>query len=352
MGPKRCPVYLRLPWKGPWSSAIARTIGQTAQAAYNAVNVNCVYTTSRAFNLRKDVLPSHSLSNLIYQFECRHCASRYVGRTAQRLSSRLRQHVPLNILVTDEARALRPKRGRPPANPTTGETPTSADTACTVVGAADSNVSATQTDCAKEDHDSVGTGSVTTHAMASDDHVGTDVDNQSKRTRPYLPRRCKGTKMMTSSVNPNSSSRSLEPMTSPEDLSSQTGKSTDASDGLTLRVSLPRACKKMIVADKSTATPSAIKSREEEGVEEDEEEPGEEKNKKSPDDYQSAVARHLLENEACLRAYTDNSFCIVCVCSSKYLSLDVMEALFIRSLSPNLCVQKSSVTSLQLFRSS
>ena len=55
-------------------------------------------------------------------------------------------------------------------------------------------------------------------------------------------------------------------------------------------------------------------AREEEGVEEDEEEPGEEKNKKSPDDYQSAVARHLLENEACLRAYTDNSFCIVCVC--------------------------------------
>ena len=41
----------------------------------------------------------------------------------------------------------------------------------------------------------------------------------------------------------------------------------------------------------------------------------------------------------------------LCVCSSKYLSLDVMEALFIRSLSPNLCVQKSSVTSLQLFRS-
>ena len=351
MGPKRCPVYLRLPWKGPWSSAIARTIGQTAQAAYNAVNVNCVYTTSRAFNLRKDVLPSHSLSNLIYQFECRHCASRYVGRTAQRLSSRLRQHVPLNILVTDEARALRPKRGRPPANPTTGETPTSADTACTVVGAAESNVSATQSDCAKEDRDSVGTGSATTHAMASDDHVGTDADNQFQRTRPYLPRRCKGTKMMTSSVNSKSSSRSLEPMTSPEDLSSQTGKSTDASDGLTLRVSLPRACKKVIVAEKSTATPSARKSQEE-GVEEDEEEPGEEKNKKSPDDYQSAVARHLLENEACLRAYTDNSFCIVCVCSSKYLSLDEMEALFIRSLSPNLCVQKSSVTSLQLFRSS
>ena len=101
-------------------------------------------------------------------------------------------------------------------------------------------------------------------------------------------------------------------MTSLEDLSSQTGKSTDASDGLTLRVFLPRACKKMIVADKSTATPSAIKSQEEEGVEEDEEEPGEEKNKKSPDDYQSAVARHLLENEACLGAYTDNSF-VFCV---------------------------------------
>ena len=91
-GPKRCPVYLKLPWKGPWSSLIARNIHSVVQSTYYSVNVNCVFTTSRAFNLRKDVLPSNQLSNLIYEFECRNCKSRYVGRTAQRLSSRIRQH--------------------------------------------------------------------------------------------------------------------------------------------------------------------------------------------------------------------------------------------------------------------
>ena len=119
-GPKRCSVYLKLPWKGPWSSSMSRAIASAAQSAYFAVNVNCVFTTSRAFNLKKDVLPSHQQSNLIYEFECRHCVSRYVGRTSQRLSSRIRQHVPLHLLPEDSiARADRPTRGRPRKIPET-----------------------------------------------------------------------------------------------------------------------------------------------------------------------------------------------------------------------------------------
>ena len=54
-GPKRCPFYLKLPWKGPWSSSMSRAIASAAQSAYCAVNVNCVFTTSRTFNLKKDV---------------------------------------------------------------------------------------------------------------------------------------------------------------------------------------------------------------------------------------------------------------------------------------------------------
>ena len=113
-GPKRCPVYLKLPWKGPWSSSMSRAIASAAQLVYYAVNANCVFTTSRAVNLKKDVLPSHHQSYIIYEFECRNCVSRYVGRTAQRLSSRIRQHVPLHLLPEDSgARADRPTRGRP-----------------------------------------------------------------------------------------------------------------------------------------------------------------------------------------------------------------------------------------------
>ena len=45
---------------------------------------------------KKDVLPSHHHSNVIYQFVC-HCDSRYVGRTSQRLEERIKQHVPKSI---------------------------------------------------------------------------------------------------------------------------------------------------------------------------------------------------------------------------------------------------------------
>ena len=74
-GPKRCPVYLKLLWKGPWSLSMSRAIASAAQSAYYAVLVNCVFTTSRAFNLKKDILPSHHQSYLTYKFECRNCVS-------------------------------------------------------------------------------------------------------------------------------------------------------------------------------------------------------------------------------------------------------------------------------------
>ena len=111
-GPKRCPLYLLLPWKGDWSSSIARNIASVTRLAYYAADVKVVYSTVHAFNLKKDVLPSHQRSNLIYEFECRNCDNRYVGRTFQRLNARIRQHVPLHLLPSS-ARAQRPTRGRP-----------------------------------------------------------------------------------------------------------------------------------------------------------------------------------------------------------------------------------------------
>ena len=46
---------------------------------------------------KKDVLPSHLHSNVIYQFVC-HCDSWCVGRTSQRLEERITQHVPRSII--------------------------------------------------------------------------------------------------------------------------------------------------------------------------------------------------------------------------------------------------------------
>ena len=41
----------------------------------------------------KDRIPTHQYSNLIYLFKCR-CDKRYVGKTIQRLKTRIGQHIP------------------------------------------------------------------------------------------------------------------------------------------------------------------------------------------------------------------------------------------------------------------
>ena len=91
---------------------MARHIEATVGLAYYAVNVRVTYSTKHAFSVKKDVLPTLQRSNLIYEFECRHCGSRYVGRTQHRLNARVKQHVPLHML-TDGAKVHRPTRGRP-----------------------------------------------------------------------------------------------------------------------------------------------------------------------------------------------------------------------------------------------
>ena len=112
-GPPLCPVYMKLPYVGTNSDRFERSINEAARMAHYCVKVHVVFTTTPAFRVRKDRLPIPQMSNIIYQFECRQCGSRYVSRSQQHLSSRIRQHVPLHLLP-DEARAQRPRRGRPP----------------------------------------------------------------------------------------------------------------------------------------------------------------------------------------------------------------------------------------------
>ena len=60
-------------------------------------NIFVIFNTRQLLPaIKKDVLPFHHHSNVIYQFVC-HCDSRYVGRTSQRLEKRIKQHVPRSI---------------------------------------------------------------------------------------------------------------------------------------------------------------------------------------------------------------------------------------------------------------
>ena len=111
------PVYVRLPWKGDSVSRdMERQVRSVVESNYHDVTVRFVYSTSRAFMVKKDVLPTTKQSHVTYLFECRRCESRYVGRTLQHLDARIRQHVPLSQLSVDQ-RGSRPRRGRPPKRP-------------------------------------------------------------------------------------------------------------------------------------------------------------------------------------------------------------------------------------------
>ena len=115
---KPCPLVIRLPWLGNKTDRMVKRINDAVRLAYFATEVCAAFKTTRAFSLPKDWLPTPSISNVVYLFECRQCESQYVGKTSQRLGDRVKQHVPRHLVDsgTEQSR----KRGRPPkkcANP-------------------------------------------------------------------------------------------------------------------------------------------------------------------------------------------------------------------------------------------
>ena len=93
----KCPIYLRLPWLGRVSEKFAKQISSAVHGCYFAANVRVVFSTRTLLpSSRKDVLPPHHNSNVIYNFECG-CGANYLGRTTLRLDGRIQQHVPSKI---------------------------------------------------------------------------------------------------------------------------------------------------------------------------------------------------------------------------------------------------------------
>ena len=58
---------------------------------------------------RKNVLPAHQKSSVIYEYKC-HCCSRYVGRTYQRLQDRIKQHVSKWLRQHTGSQRIQPDR--------------------------------------------------------------------------------------------------------------------------------------------------------------------------------------------------------------------------------------------------
>ena len=96
-GPPKCPVYLRLPWIGLVGQTLANKIKLAITRCFNAVKVRTIFTTIPVLrSAQKDVLPIPEQSYAIYKYQC-WCAASYIGRTTQKLSVRINQHVPRGI---------------------------------------------------------------------------------------------------------------------------------------------------------------------------------------------------------------------------------------------------------------
>ena len=101
--PKEHFVHIRLPWIGSRSTEFRRDIQQTVRRSFQFVTPRVIFTTSRAFSGKaKDVLPAMSKSSVVYEFRCS-CGLAYIGKTIQRLSERIKQHVPNKLLLPKPA---------------------------------------------------------------------------------------------------------------------------------------------------------------------------------------------------------------------------------------------------------
>ena len=99
---------IRLPWLGVKPSKyLEKKTRDAVRNAYYAARVISVYTTSCAFKLREDHLPIPMMSSVMYNFECRQCGSRYVGRMIQHLQAKIKRHVPRYLMSTQTTASLK-----------------------------------------------------------------------------------------------------------------------------------------------------------------------------------------------------------------------------------------------------
>lgn len=95
--PDRKIVTTRLPFIGTISTVFKQRIKAAVSRCYPDASLRVILSSKPIPpSAQEDVLPTMNRSNLIYQYTC-HCNRRYVGRTSQRLGTRIRQHVPVYV---------------------------------------------------------------------------------------------------------------------------------------------------------------------------------------------------------------------------------------------------------------
>ena len=90
-------MYLKLPWLREWSIRFDNRISHIISSAFPALKMLCCFSSRSTFSTtNKDILPLITLSNLVYSVTCA-CERRYIGKTTERLSENIKQHVPRHL---------------------------------------------------------------------------------------------------------------------------------------------------------------------------------------------------------------------------------------------------------------
>jgi len=306
-------ALLRLPYIGKISSKFERSIRQSVEHAYPSVRVVVVYTTQRAAQVRKDALPILQKSSLIYNFECRNCVARYIGRTFPHLGARIRQHVPLHLLPSTE-RTSRPTRGRPRHRNNVvmssggGVTSTAPHHATTSTAAEDGRETDTRRDRDETTDVTTAPEMVATNSHAMPTPQPTPVPAISNERRDEMDVTTEPVKRRRGRPRKEEST----PSTAPTPAHTEPTESTILRSGRVVEgVVHTSDCRH--------------------GV----------------DHYSSAVAKHLVSDESCRELYRDSDFSILAHGRSEF-HIKVLEGVYLRMFDPSLCKQKK-VWTVKLF---
>ena len=109
-GPDKYPVYLWVTYTGKAALTLERNLQIAVENCYGSVALRTVFVSRQMLPAsRKDVLSAIQKSSVIYEYK-RHCNNRLVGRTAQRLQDRIKQHVPKWLRQHTASQRVQPNR--------------------------------------------------------------------------------------------------------------------------------------------------------------------------------------------------------------------------------------------------
>ena len=94
---QKCPIYLRLPFKGDnIADCFKKRLSTALQRTYSAAKPVIMYSSNRIpVPSVKLPLTQSAKSNIIYQFQCDQCLDTYLGRTERQLKLRVAEHIPI-----------------------------------------------------------------------------------------------------------------------------------------------------------------------------------------------------------------------------------------------------------------